>query len=210
MSIVPVRQPVPPRDAIVPLTVEQYHRMIEHGILPEGEPIELLEGQLVEKDRSATGEDPMTVGHGHSWVVTELEGLGAKLRRLGCHIRIQQPISVPPLNEPEPDAAVVIGSNAMYRKRHPNAADVLCVIEVAESSLQRDRTLKLRIYAGARIARYVIINLFDRSVEVYTEPSGKGASARYGQMETLTPGQSLELPAPRGRRLVVPVRNLLP
>ena len=137
MSIVPVPQRPLSREAVVPLTVEQYHQMIEHGILPEGEPIELLQGQLVEKDRSATGEDPMTVGHGHSWVVTELESLGPKLRRLGCHIRVQQPVSVSPIDEPEPDAAVVLGLNALYRQRHPKAADVLCVVEVADSSLQR-------------------------------------------------------------------------
>ena len=50
---------------IVPLTVDQYHRMIEAAILPEGEPIELIDGLLVRKDRSAVGADPMTVGHAH-------------------------------------------------------------------------------------------------------------------------------------------------
>jgi Uma2 family endonuclease len=194
---------------LVPLTVEQYHRMIEQGILPEGEPIELLDGQLVPKNRSAVGEDPMTVGHGHSWVVTELDTLNSKLRRLGCHMRIQQPISLPPIDEPEPDGAIVIGLNARYRQKHPAAADVLCVIEVADSSLQRDRTQKLRVYAGAGIAKYVIINLFDRAIEVYTNPV-KGTAARYRRMETLTGNGRLELPAPRGKKLSVVVRNLLP
>ena len=210
MSIVPVRYPAPTRDSVVPLTVEQYHRMIEHGILPEGEPIELLEGQLVEKDRSAAGEDPMTVGHEHVLIVKRLAKLDRKANPLGCHIQTQQPVSLPPYSEPEPDAAIIVGSEEDYRERLPRAPDVLCVIEVADSSLQRDRTQKLRIYAAVGITKYVLINLLDGVIEVYTEPAGRRAAARYRQMETLTPSQSLELPAPRGKRLVVPVRNLLP
>ena len=195
---------------LVPLTVEQYHRMIEQGILPEGEPIELLNGQLVQKDRSAAGEDPMTVGHEHVFVVKRLAKLDRKFERLGGHIQTQQPISIPPINEPEPDAAIIVGSEEDYRGRLPAAADVLCVIEVADSSLQRDRTQKLRVYAGAGIAKYVIINLFDRAVEVYTDPVGKGTAARYRRMETVTGNGRLELPAPRGKKLSLVVRNLLP
>ena len=58
---------------IVPLTIDQFHRMIAAAILPEGEPIELIDGLLVRKDRSAVGADPMTVGHAHSLVVTKLQ-----------------------------------------------------------------------------------------------------------------------------------------
>ena len=58
-----------------PWTVEQYHHLIDIGILPEGEPYELLDGQLVRKDRSATGADPMTVSTEHAWVVRKLTRL---------------------------------------------------------------------------------------------------------------------------------------
>lgn len=192
----------------MPLTVEQYHRMIEQGILPEGEPIELLDGHLVRKDRSAAGDDPMTVGPDHVLVVKRLARLSRKLERLGCHMQTQQPVSLPPYDEPEPDAAVVLGSEEDYIGRLPVAADVPCVIEVADSSLRRDRTTKLRIYAHSGIGTYVIVNLFDRVVEVYSEPlAGKG---RYRRCVTLAAGQSLELPATRGKRLAVPVRGLLP
>src|SRR5687768_5094446 len=92
---------------VVPLTVQQYHRMIETGILPEGEPIELLDGLLVRKDRSRTGEDPMTVNPDHSGAVDRLNALNPKLGRLGCYMRIQQPVTLPPNNEPEPDVAIV-------------------------------------------------------------------------------------------------------
>src|SRR6185437_13740671 len=95
---------------IFPLTVDAYHRMIAEGILPEGQPFELLEGQIIRKDRSAAGEDPMTVGSAHAWVIGTLAELNPKLRRFRCHIRIQLPLTFVPLSEPEPDAAIVYGS----------------------------------------------------------------------------------------------------
>lgn len=191
-----------------PLTVRQYHKMIEQGILPEGEPYELLDGQIVRKNRAAAGEDPMTVGHGHTWVVEELAELNARLRKLGCHIRIQQPISLPPRDEPEPDGAIVSGARDDYRGKHPGAEDVLCVIEVADASLKHDRTVKLRTYADAGIAQYVILNLRDRAAEVYSQPmSGRH---RYGQSVTLSGSQKLTLPAPRGRVLTIPIKRLFP
>ena len=191
-----------------PFTVDQYHHLIKAGILPEGKPYELLDGQLVRKDRSATGADPVAIGHLHAWVVGQLADLNPKLRRLGAHIRTQQPITLPPFDEPEPNAALVIGKNGDYVERHPGAAEVTCVIEVADASLRRDRTSKLRVYADGGIARYVIINVPDRVIEVYTNPVvGKGT---YGTKATLTKRDRLELPAAKANRLAVGVKQLLP
>ena len=196
---------------LFPWSVDQYHSMINAGYLPEGEPFELLNGQLVRKDRSAAGEDRMTVGHEHAWVVGELTDLGAKLKRLGCFMRIQMPLTLPPFDEPEPDGAIAIGSNRDYRNHHPGALEVTCAIEVADSSLRRDRTTKLRIYAASGIPVYVIINLLDRVVEVRTQPvTSKGGVARYKRVETLRSGQRLMLPAANGKSLAVAVRRLLP
>jgi Uma2 family endonuclease len=182
--------------------------MIASGILPEGEPYELVDGLLVRKDRSAAGDDPMTVGHGHSLAVKQLAALGPKLSRLGCHIQTQQPITLPPHDEPEPDAAIVIGKPTDYRSGHPGPNDVTCVIEVADASLRRDRTAKLRMYAAAGIARYIIINLADATVSVYTGPLSK--PGEYAQSETLRPGDVVDFPVPGKKVLKVPVRKLLP
>src|SRR4051794_38349845 len=84
----------------VRLTVDQYHKMIAEGILEEGVPIELLDGRLEWKDRSAAGEDPMTVGEDHAWSLDALNELNPKLRRLGCYARIQLPVTLPPHDEP--------------------------------------------------------------------------------------------------------------
>jgi Uma2 family endonuclease len=209
--IAPPRELLDDRAIFMPFTVDQYHRMIEDGVLPEGEPYELLDGYLIRKDRSAAGEDPMTVGPEHSVGISNLNDLNPKLRRLGCHMRIQSPVTLPPWNEPEPDAAIVLGDQRGYTGRHPGAADVTCVIEVADSSLRRDRTIKLGIYAGSGIPCYIIVNLPDRAVEVYTQPfNGKGRIGRYGRSVTLTGRQIVELPAAGGKRLSVAARRLLP
>jgi Uma2 family endonuclease len=193
---------------VVPLTVKQYHQMIEAGILREGEPYELLDGLLIRKDRSAAGAAPDSVGNEHAVAVTLLNELFPKLERLGCHVRIQQPISLPPHDEPEPDGAVVIGLPGDYRTHHPGPGDVTCVIEVADSSLQRDRNTKSRIYASAAIPAYVVVNLIDGVVERYNRPSPK--KGRFEQKVVLQAADRIELPAGVGKILKVAVRSLLP
>jgi hypothetical protein len=194
-------------DNFVPLTVDQYHRMIGAGILREGEPIHLRDGFLVRKDRSKVGDDPMTVGPDHALAVKKLIPLDARLRRLGCHLQIEQPVTLPPDNEPEPDGAIVRGRPEDYRGRHPGAGDLLCTIEVADSSLHEDRVTMQRIYADHGIPQYVLVNLIERVVEVYTRPLvGQG---RYAQVDILRLRQRVEFHT-GGRPLVVPVRSLLP
>ncbi|HVT88451.1 MAG TPA: Uma2 family endonuclease [Tepidisphaeraceae bacterium] len=190
------------------ITVDQYDKMIETGLLPEGAPYELIDGQIVQKDRSAKGEDPMTVGNRHIWVVQKLTKLNSKLERLGCYMRPQQPIALQPDNEPEPDGAIVRGNEDDYLRRKPAESDVLCVIEVAESSLQYDRTIKYRLYANVGIPQYIIINLVDEVVEVYSQPAkGRG---KYNRTETFKSGQRIAFPSAKGKGLIVPVRQLLP
>src|SRR2546421_11459684 len=116
-SIQLMRDLIKTPESLVGLTVEQYHLMIDRGILEEGAPIELLDGILVRKDRAKAGEDPMTVGLEHIWAV---ENLGEELsaaKSLGCYVRIQQPITLPPDGEPEPDGAIGRGATDEYRRR---------------------------------------------------------------------------------------------
>lgn len=193
---------------IVPLTVDQYHQMIAAAILREGEPIELIDGLLVRKDRSALGADPMTVGHAHRLVVTRLLNLAQRLQPLGCHIYSQNPITLPPSHEPEPDGAIVRGVPGAYVDRHPGPLDVLCAIEVAESSLAYDRMTKQRVYAAAGIAQYVLVNIPDRQIEVYEQPvSGEG---RYASRAVVKSGGRLRITLDAGQSLDLPADELLP
>ena len=189
---------------IAPLTVEQYHRMLEAGILEDGEPVELLDGLLVQKIRG----EAMTVSPRHSLAIGLLTRLAPQLEGLGCHLRIQGPMTIEPRHEPEPDGLVVVGAIEDYADRHPGPSDVTCAIEVADSSLRRDRTWKQRIYAGASVAQYLVVNLIDRQVEVYEEPdSGAG---RYRERADLKAGEEVPLLLAGGERLAVPVESLLP
>lgn len=194
----------------MPLTIDQYHGMIEAGLLPAGEPYELLNGCLIRKDRSAAGENPMTVGHEHVLVVNKLARMSRKLEKLGCFLQTQQPISLPPFDEPEPDGSIVVGKPEDYAGGIPGAADVLGVIEVADSSLQRDRISKLQIYAASGVTKYILINLIDRAVEDNTHPLSGGRTPRYRRTVILSGREPVELPAPNGKSLRVTARSLLP
>lgn len=182
---------------LAPLTVEQYYRMLETGILQSGEPVELLDGCLVRKDRG----NGVTISPRHSFVVAALTELVAKIQARGFHLRMQNPIAIPAIHVPEPDGAVVRGSRSDYRDRHPQPEEVSSVIEVAQTSLERDRRAKLRIYAGAGIPQYLIVNVLTREVEIYEQPSPE--SRGYLARSLARPGEPVPLLLPDGSRLEV-------
>jgi len=203
-----LERPVPQGPRIAPITVEQYHRMIKTGILKDGDPIELIDGMLVYKDRSTRGEGEMTVGKRHRKIVTRFMDLARMVRERGATLFLQSPISIEPDHEPEPDACIVRGTPDDYDDHHPGPTDVFCVIEVADSSLAWDRTDKLRLYAQAGIPQYVLVNLIDLQLEVYEQPvAGEG---RYAQSIVLKAGQALPLLVGAGKRLEIPAENVLP
>jgi Uma2 family endonuclease len=149
------------------LTVDQYDEMARLGILDDPR-VELISGLLVRK---------MTKYPSHSSTTGTLLELLGKLVRDGWHLRIQEPIRIPPYDEPEPDLAIVRGRSADYHRRHPGPEDVAMVIEVSNSSLRLDRGDKLRAYARAGIPHYWIVNLVDHRIEAYRDPGPKGYAA---------------------------------
>jgi hypothetical protein len=193
--------------SVVGLTIEQYHLMIDQGMLDDRGPIELLDGFMVRKDRSRAGGDPMSIGDDHFWAVENLRRALREVEPLGHIVLTQQPVVLPPDGEPEPDGMVVRGTLDDYLGRKPVAADLSCVIEVADSSLNRDRTTKHRIYADAGIVQYLIVNLVDRAVEVYERPvRGQG---RYEDVRPLTGDEAVAVLV-GGTRVGVEARRFLP
>ncbi len=186
MAIVPA-----PSARVARLDVHQLHAMLEAGILREGEPLELLDGVLVYKDRSAAGEDSMTIGKKHNLGVKLLGALEPVLAALGHHMQTQGPVTLPPHDEPEPDGVILRGRPRDYADRLPVASDAEAVFEVADSSLEHDRTTKLALYARAGIAQYVIVNVPDRCVELHTAPVV--SDGRYDEVTVLRAGQILVL-----------------
>lgn len=206
MSVVP-HQSLPPRAAytsepVFRLTVEQYHAMIRSGGLTEDDPVELIEGILVFRMPKYT---PHSVATGLARREVE------RLLPDDWHFRPQEPITLDD-GEPEPDGAVARGMIEDYSKAHPGPGDVALVIEVADSSLARDRGIKLRSYARAGIIAYWIINLIDGLVESYSNPSPNATpEPTYSQQRIFRPGDALPLALPGvGEVGVVPVVKLLP
>lgn len=155
------------------LSVEQYHQMIQTGILTEDDPVELLEGWLVPKM-------PKNPAHCFS---TELarESI-ATLLPPGFFVSGQQPLTTDD-SEPEPDAMIVRGARRDFLTRHPQGGEIALVIEVADSSLSRDRAQKRRVYARAGVPVYWIINLSENQLEVYSAPASEAESADYQQRQ---------------------------
>ena len=142
------------------MTVAQYHRMEQAGILDEDDQLELLEGLLIAK---------MTKNPPHRLSTGLLQDALLAILPKDYHLNLQEPITLLD-SEPEPDLAVIHGQRRDYRDRHPDAKAVALVIEVSDATLERDRTFKQRIYARSGIPIYWILNLRDRQLEVYTEP----------------------------------------
>jgi Uma2 family endonuclease len=172
-----------PIDPIWRLSVGQYRRMISAGILTDDDAVELLEGWLVTKM-------PKNPPHRLTTQLTR-EALARALPP-GWHADAQEPITTED-SEPEPDVMVVRGDRRRYRERHPDARDIALVVEVADTTLQRDRTLKQRLYARAGIPVYWIVNLSERRFEVYTGPSGPVERPGYLRRQDYAPSDELPL-----------------
>lgn len=169
---------------LMPVSVDDYHRMIETEVIREGSPIELIDGTLLLKDRRDSKEgNPKTHGPRHATVVKMLAQLIDRLvEPHGCHSQSQLPVTLPPRHEPEPDVAVVRGEMAEYIDRLPGAEDIVAVMEVASSSLLFDRRTKQAVYAQAGIPCYWILNVAASEIEVYSNPNTN--EGRYESLAT--------------------------
>lgn len=157
------RQSTPPVDPLPQRrwTVDEYHRMVAAGILTARDRVELLDGQMSGRGPQEPPHAATTSSVGNDFVV---------LFAGKAWVRQQLPVTISPNSEPEPDIAVVKLDSHRYRDRHPTPADVYLVIEVADSTLNADRTRKLKIYAQAQIPEYWIVDVNQRQLLVFRDP----------------------------------------
>ena len=172
-----------PAEPVYQMSVAQYHAAIRAGIFGEGDAIELLEGLLVQK---------MPKKRPHVVALTKLLRSIDALLPEGWSAQSQDPITLDD-GEPEPDLAVIRGRAEDYREAHPGAGDIALVVEVSDTTLDRDRGIKLRSYARAGLPAYWIVNLVDRCVEVYTSPDAAASTPTYRTRTTWDPGDAVEL-----------------
>ena len=160
------------------LSRAEYDRAVEAGVFEPDARLELIDGALL-------AMTPQGSRHAAAVSLTARE-----LRKVfgdRVEIRIQSPLALGDDSEPEPDVAVVPGSARDYRDRHP--AEAMLVVEVADTSLHRDRTVKPRLYARAGIPEYWLISLPDARVEVHREAVAGGYARRsiHRAGETIAP-----------------------
>jgi Uma2 family endonuclease len=156
-------------------TLEDYHRMIEAGVLDD-RPVELLQGEIVEM--SPEGEPHAYYSDEAADYLGELLGRRAKIRE-------GKPITLPDDSEPEPDIAIVQPLGVEYLAHHPYPENIFWLIEFSNSSLAKDTEVKSKVYAEAGIPEYWLINLRKMELMVYRQPVDGG----YQSNVTLTQGE---------------------
>jgi Uma2 family endonuclease len=151
-------------------TRQEYDKMVAAGIFHAEERLELVEGEII----AMTPQ-----GSGHATAVSLVEEVLRNVMCPGYTVRVQMPLALGAESEPEPDVAMVAGSPRDYRDEHPHAA--VLVVEVADSTLAFDRQRKASLYARAGIQECWIVNLIDRCVEIYRDPSPAGSQTAHYQ-----------------------------
>jgi Uma2 family endonuclease len=156
-------------------TVDEYYEMARVGILKPDERVELLDGEIV----------PMyPIGSPHAWCVKRLIKAFSPIDDRAI-LSVQDPLRLNDRSEPEPD--IVLLQPDTPQDRHPEPADVLLVIEVADSPIRIDRRRKLPMYARAGIFEYWIVDLNADRIEVYRGP----ARSRYRSVTLLRRGDTV-------------------
>jgi Uma2 family endonuclease len=158
-------------------TVEEYHRMGEAGILPEDSRLELIAGDIVVRE---------PIGAYHAGTVARLTRLWTS--RLGDRaiVSIQNPVQFPTEeSELQPDVILLRPREDFYTTAHPQAADVLLLIEVADTTLRLDRRVKIPLYARAGVREVWLVDLTTAQLEVHRESLGD----RYRNVGALSRGE---------------------
>ena len=151
-------------------TVAEFTRMAEGGVLREDDRVELLEGEVVE----------MTpIGARHAFAVMTLDyALSEALSPEQAVRRIQSPIQLGEFSQLQPDIALVRPPLSRYAARHPQAPDVFLLVEVAQTSADYDREVKVPLYAQHGVAEVWLIDLNKNRLECFREPAGQGYQSR--------------------------------
>jgi Uma2 family endonuclease len=167
-------------------TAEEFQRMGEAGIFRQDARLELIEGEIIEMS---------PIGSPHAACVKFLTRLLYSLFGDKFTVGVQDPVRLNDFSEPQPDVSLLRWRDDDYRERHPTPADVLLVIEVADTTVLKDRTLKIPLYARSGVPETWLVNIPDERVEIYSDAANgayqraevfmRGAEARSHTVEGL-------------------------
>ncbi|WFP51642.1 Uma2 family endonuclease [Methylomonas sp. EFPC3] len=160
--------------------IAEWHRMGEAGIFPPESRLELIEGEILTM---------APIGFNHAGHINRLNHILNRLLGDQAVVSVQNPIQLGDLSEPEPDFLLLKPNADFYTTRHPNAVDVLLLIEVSDSTLRFDREQKRRLYATHQIPEYWIVNLIDNCLEIYRQPD----DGDYQKQTTLAKADTVNL-----------------
>ena len=149
------------------ITVDEYYRMAEVGLLAPEARVELIDGVII---------DMAPIGSRHAGTESQLGELLSKSIGARAILRMQSPIRLSRSSEPQPDLALFIRRRDFYKTAHPTAKDTLLVIEVSETTLRYDREIKVPLYARYAIPEVWIIDLIGEQIHFFRSPqAGKYA-----------------------------------
>jgi len=163
-------------------TVEEYERMAQADILTAAERVELLNGEIVEMS---------PIGTHHAACVNRLNKLFSQLVGENALVSVQNPIRLSDRSQPQPDLTLLQPRSDFYATAHPQPKDVLLIVEVADTSADYDRQVKIPLYVDAGIVEVWLVDLGVQSLEVYRQPSANG----YQQIQQLRHNQQIFLQA---------------
>jgi Uma2 family endonuclease len=150
-------------------TVKDYYRMAETGVLTPETRVELLDGEII---------DMSPIGPFHGGVTNFLNQFFSVAAKGRWITAVQNPLRLNDHSEPQPDLMLLKPSPDFYRRQHPRPEDVFLLVEISDSTLEKDQEQKLPAYARAAIAEVWIIDLNDESIQVYREPHFAGYFAK--------------------------------
>jgi len=163
-------------------TVTQYHQMVEAGILTADDRVELIEGEIVEMS---------PVGRQHAACVKRLIKLFSQQVSERAVVAAQDPVELSDRSEPQPDFILLQPRPDFYEARHPLPQDILLLVEVADTTIESDREIKIPLYASSGIVEVWLVDINQQLIEVYRQPVGD----RYGNVQRCQRGQKLSLQA---------------
>lgn len=170
-------------------TVDEYHRMGEVGLLDADSRVELIEGEIVEM---------APIGDAHAAISNRLTRLLVLTVGERGIVAVGNPVRLSVRSEPQPDFSV-LRPRADYQTRGPRPEDVMLAVEVSDTTLRRDRRVKLALYARAGIPEFWIVNLQDREVEIYRSP----VDDAYAAIEKKGPGDVATIDALPGVTIAI-------
>jgi Uma2 family endonuclease len=145
------------------ITVDEFYKMAEVGILKPTDRLELIHGEIY---------DVSPIGSKHAGMVDRLSSLLNGLFKNKYIVRIQNPVRLDSVSEPEPDISILNYRIDYYSEEHPGASDINAILEVSDTTIKYDREVKMSLYASYEIPVYWIIDIEKHLIEVYTKPKG--------------------------------------